>query len=122
MFQGFTPDNWPSLHNQGGRRGQNGVSKGKNMPPSVAGDSTVATESDIAASSVGGVGLENLSINDRTKTASYNQSDRLKRYVEGVPSDRPGYARGPAKAQPKDEDAQSVSTAFASQVGGEFDR
>lgn len=137
MFQGFTADNWPSLHNQGGHQGrrQNGI-KGKNAahaggaPQSVAGESTIAnTESDITASSVGGVGLETLSISDQNvmvnKSVSWNQSDRLKRYVEGAPADRPGYARAPVKVAgsttTRDEDAQSVSTAFASQVGGGYD-
>lgn len=137
MFQGFTPDNWPSLHNQGGQTGrrQNGI-KGKNAvqpggaPQSIAGDSTIAnTESDITGSSIGGVGLDALSISDQNvminKGVSWNQSDRLKRYVEGAPADRPGYARAPAKVAgsttTRDEDAQSVSTAFASQVGGGYD-
>ena len=122
MFQGFTPDNWPGMHNQtGARRGQNGISKGKgNMPPSITGESTVATESDITASTAGGVGLENLSITGPNKATSYNQSDRLKRYVEGAPPDRPGFARGKAAAT-QDEDARSVSTALASQVGGGYD-
>jgi len=123
MFQGFTPDNWPSLHNQGPRQGKaNGVKGRGNVPGSVAGESTVATESDITGSSVGGVNIDALSIADSNKVASYNQSDRLKRYVEGAPPEKPGYARGTAKsAVTQDEDARSVSTAFASQVGGGYD-
>lgn len=94
--------------------------KGKAVPSSVAGESTVATESDITASSVGGVNLDGLSINSSNKVTSYNQSDRLKRYVEGV-SERGGtYNR--TKAMPgHDEDGRSVSTALASQLGGGYD-
>lgn len=81
---------------------------------SVAGESVAATESDVngPASTVdgkGGVSLAGLSIND-AKQASLSQSDRLKRYVES----------GGNLA--RDEDARSISTAFASQVGlGSYD-
>jgi len=47
---------------------------------------------------------------DLGKQASMSQSDRLKRYVEGAPV--PGVNRSGL-----DDDARSISTAFASQVG-----
>jgi regulator of nonsense transcripts 1 len=113
MFQSFTPDSWPSMQNINGRR-PNGV-KPRAAPSSVAGESTVATESDVTGSVAGqgGVSLDQLSIHETNKQTSYNQADRLKRYVEGGPN--VGY---PGR---KDEDARSVSTAFASQVGGGYD-
>ena len=86
MFQGFTPDTWPSLHGAPGRR-VNGT-KAKGAAESVTGESITATESDITSSIVGdgrgqgGVSLGPLSINSVNKQASFNQSDRLKRYVE----------------------------------------
>lgn len=120
MFQGFTPDNWPAVP---GRR-TNGT-RGKAMPESVAGESTVATESDITGSGVGGVPLDQLSINDMNRQTTYNQSDRLKRYVEGGPPSVFGGSsasmRPAMKGHGHEEDAQSVSTAFASQVGGGYD-
>jgi regulator of nonsense transcripts 1 len=138
MFQNFT-ETWPTL--SGGRRA-NGV-RGKGAP-SVAGDSVAATESDVTGSVVdgkggvgqGGVSLAGLSINDMTKQTSLSQSDRLKRYVESggykpgindnasifggssasirVPRGTPGHIQD-------DDDTRSVSTAFASQVGGNYD-
>lgn len=128
MFQGFTPDNWPGLTNQtNGRRAQNRIGKSKNnTTPSVTGESTVATESEIT-STLGGVNLDSLSITGPNKTTSYNQSDRLKRFVEDAPPERRGfergtYTRGTGKSvATQDEDARSVSTAFASQVGGSYD-
>jgi regulator of nonsense transcripts 1 len=123
MFQGFTPDTWPAIHNQRGGR-QNGH-KSRGVPGSVAGESTVATESDVTGSTVGGggVSLEQLSIHDINKHTSYNQADRLKRYVEGgIPNaGYMGNSRLGGKGIHQDEDAQSVSTAFASQVGGGYD-
>ena len=83
-----------------------------------------ATESDITGSVIGqgGVSLDTLSIHDTNKQASYNQADRLKRYVEsGTPG--LGYIGNQklGKGIQEDEDARSVSTAFASQVGGGYD-
>ncbi|RVX66752.1 Regulator of nonsense transcripts 1 [Exophiala mesophila] len=120
MFQGFAADAWPSIQNTSGRR-QNGA-KPRAVPGSVAGESTVPTESDVTSSAIGGVSLDQLSIHDNTKQASYNQADRLKRYVEsGGPN--VGYLGNHkmSKGVHHDEDAQSVSTAFASQVGGGYD-
>jgi regulator of nonsense transcripts 1 len=77
------------------------------------------------------VSLSALSIKDVNKQPSYNQSDRLKRYVEG--GVRPGDAAsvfggssasmraGRPHPGTEDDDARSVSTAFASQVGGNYD-
>lgn len=132
MFQNFA-EAWPSLP---GARRSNGV-RGKGAP-SVAGESVAATESDITSSVVdgrgGGVSLAGLSINDVNKPPSLSQSDRLKRYVES--GSRDGYktmndgnsifggnTRGPRGAGHglDDDDARSVSTAFASQVGGNYD-
>ncbi|KAL1297280.1 hypothetical protein AAFC00_004835 [Neodothiora populina] len=128
MFQNFT-EAWPTLP---GRNGGHGVpGKRDNAAESVAGESVAASEiTDIttttAANGVngkhgapgqGGVSLAGLSINDLGKQASLSQSDRLKRYVEGggAPSTRGG-------SRLDDDDARSISTAFASQVGlGAYD-
>ncbi|OCT45491.1 Regulator of nonsense transcripts 1 like protein [Cladophialophora carrionii] len=124
MFQGFTPEPWPSLQNQNaGSRRQNGV-KPRPVPGSVAGESTVATESDITGSILGqgGVSLDQLSIHGNGKQPSYNQADRLKRYVENSPATGGYMAKHKlGKGMQEDEDARSVSTAFASQVGGGYD-
>lgn len=142
MFQNFG-EAWPSL--SGGGRRSNGA-RGKGTP-SVAGESVAATESDMTSSVIdgksvdqGGVSLAGLSINDMSKQTSLSQSDRLKRYVESggraesyksgvndsgsifggssasirVPRGIPGHLND-------DDDARSVSTAFASQVGGNYD-
>lgn len=140
MFQNFA-DSWPTLP---GARRANG-NRGKRVP-SVAGESVAPTESDITASIVdgktpdqGGVSLAGLSINDMNKQPSLSQSDRLKRYVEsggrefyrsGVPDNGSIFGgssaslrvtRGAPGHVPDDDDARSVSTAFASQVGGNYD-
>lgn len=134
MFQNFT-DSWPALSNH--RRPD---ARGKGAP-SVAGESVAATESDVTSSVVGqgGVSLTGLSIHDVNKQTSMSQSDRLKRYVES--SGRPenygrhtdvGSAFGGSSASVRlprgipghladDDDARSVSTAFASQIGGNYD-
>lgn len=125
MFSGFQ-DTWPTLN---GRR-MNGA-KSRAGTESIAGDSVAASESDIngPASTVdgkGGVSLAGLSIND-AKQASLNQSDRLKRYVESGGRAGDGSVFGGSSASSRiprgdDDDARSVSTAFASQVGlGNYD-
>lgn len=125
MFSGFQ-DTWPTLN---GRR-PNGA-KSRAGTESIAGESVAASESDIngPASTVdgkGGVSLAGLSIND-AKQPSLTQSDRLKRYVEssGRPVDGSIYGGSSASSRlPRadDDDARSVSTAFASQVGlGSYD-
>lgn len=141
MFQNFQ-DTWPSI--PGGRRANGTRAKGA---PSVAGESVAATESDVTGSIIdgrsvdqGGVSLAGLSINDMSKQTSLSQSDRLKRYVEsggrepyraGVPDSSSIFGgssasirvtRGvPGQHLQDDDDARSVSTAFASQVGGNYD-
>lgn len=116
MFQGFTPDTWPSLGpRQNGNKARGGV------PGSIAGESTVPTESDVTGSGIGGVALDQLSIQDNHKMTSFNQSDRLKRYVENSAPTAGGYRAGGlnrGKGAFNDDDARSESTAFASQVGG----
>lgn len=125
MFSGFQ-DSWPSLNN--GRR-TNGVKA--RAPESIAGESVVTTESDITGTSTldgkgtgqGGVSLAGLSIND-AKHPSLSQSDRLKRYVESgsVFGGSSISSRIPRSQVGDDDDARSVSTAFASQVGlGNYD-
>ena len=119
IFQGFTPDTWPTLANNTQRTNGN---KARGAPGSIAGESTVATESDITSSGIGGVSLEQLSLQGNLKQTSYNQSDRLKRYVENAPGGfRTGAVARPGRPMTEDEDARSVSTAFASQVGGGYD-
>ncbi|EGE03329.1 hypothetical protein TEQG_02362 [Trichophyton equinum CBS 127.97] len=141
MFQNFT-ESWPSAPNS--RRPNGSRMRGA---PSVAGESVAATESDVTGSVVdgrstvgqGGVSLSGLSIHDVQKQTSLSQSDRLKRYVES--SGRPEPYRGGTDAgsvfggsaagirvprqnlghSGDDDDARSVSTAFASQVGGNYD-
>lgn len=119
MFQNFT-DSWPTLP---GRNGVHGPPGKRDTAESVAGESVAASEvTDVTTTTVngvngksapgqGGVSLAGLSINDLGKQASLSQSDRLKRYVEGgAPS-----VRGSSRLD--DDDARSISTAFASQVG-----
>ncbi len=130
MFSGFQ-DTWPSLN---GRRPNGTKSR---ATESVTGESIAATESDIYGASTvdgksvgqGGVSLAGLSINDAKQT-SLSQSDRLKRYVEsgGRTADGSGFggssasSRLPRGQNGDDDDARSVSTAFASQVGlGNYD-
>ncbi|KAL3491801.1 P-loop containing nucleoside triphosphate hydrolase protein [Aspergillus germanicus] len=140
MFQQFA-DSWPTL--PGARRANGNRGKGA---PSIAGESIAATESDITSSIIdgkgadqGGVSLAGLSINDMTKQPSLSQSDRLKRYVESGAREpyKPGVTdngsifggssasirvtRGVPGHIHDDDDARSVSTAFASQIGGNYD-
>ncbi|PLB36416.1 putative regulator of nonsense transcripts [Aspergillus candidus] len=140
MFQNFG-DSWPTL--PGGRRANGNRGKGT---PSIAGESVAATESDVTGSIVdgksvdqGGVSLAGLSINDMSKQPSLSQSDRLKRYVEsggrepykpGVPDNGSIFGgssasirvtRGVPGQIHDDDDTRSVSTAFASQIGGNYD-
>ena len=83
MFQNFQ-DSWPSLNSHmrganGGPRQNGGISGKSRAAESVAGESTAPTESDItgpATSTLGGVDLKGLSIND-ARAPSLNQSDRL---------------------------------------------
>lgn len=125
MFQNFDQA-WPTLP-----RGAPGA-KAKGAAPSVAGESVAASEftdmngSSVAGGKEGGVSLAGLSIND-AKPTSLSQSDRLKRYVESNGQGNEGVSRGAgfgrgAGMRPmvglEDDDARSISTAFASQIGG----
>ena len=138
VFQGFQ-ESWPTLPpNQQHQR--NGIPHHPaphhhhhpRAPESVAGESNAGTEiTDLTTNGStttrnpgqGGVSL-GLSINDLNKQASLSQSDKLKRYVEGqAPHNAPmmapiGSGRVNRSTLEQDEDARSVSTAFASQVGG----
>ncbi|KAI6892866.1 hypothetical protein KC318_g12975, partial [Hortaea werneckii] len=123
-----------------------GTSPRPGGPQSIAGDSVAASELTDATTSgggaaihgagqqqpgQGGVSLAGLSIQDLNKQASLSQSDKLRRYVEGQPTPAQqlppiGAGRHQAGHQPatanrsmlggNDDDAKSVSTAFASQV------
>jgi regulator of nonsense transcripts 1 len=135
MFQGFQ-DSWPVI--SGNQRGMSAGGPGAQhhhhhhhahhrAPESVAGDSVAGTEvTDITTNGSvkqpgqGGVSLTGLSINDLNKQASLSQSDKLRRYVEGQGAPQPpiGSGRVNRSMLEQDEDARSVSTAFASQVGG----
>jgi regulator of nonsense transcripts 1 len=127
MFNNFTPDAWPGLNSR--TNGQ----KARRGPESIAGESVAASELTDATSSVmpgqGGVSL-GAGLNEVQKQTSLSQSDRLKRYVEsgGRMAD---YKTGDAgsvfgsssllSGRRLDDDEKSVSTAFASQVGGGYD-
>jgi len=132
MFSGFDQA-WPTL--PGARGTPGGKGKANGVAGSVAGESVAASEltESVAdghggkAPGQGGVSLAGLSLSDISKPASLSQSDRLKRYVEGNGQavgghGGPPFGRAPAlraaAAGPDDDDARSVSTAFASQVGG----
>jgi len=139
MFQDFN-QNWPTLP-QNRLGGAGGAGKGKHngvgVAGSIAGDSVAASDaftdmngSSVAGGKEGGVSLAGLSIND-AKPTSLSQSDRLKRYVEGNGvGDRGGlggmgggFGRGAGVGRPvggldAEDDARSISTAFASQIGG----
>ncbi|KAK4634286.1 Regulator of nonsense transcripts 1 [Fulvia fulva] len=120
MFQGFQ-ESWPRL--SGGQRNGPMAEKAHAPPESVAGESVAASEiTDITTNGTGkpgqgGVSLAGLSINDLNKQASLSQSDKLRRYVEGQGQTQPPIGAGRNRPH-LDEDAQSVSTSFASQVGG----
>jgi regulator of nonsense transcripts 1 len=135
MFSNFAADNWPGL---GAHTRSNGQ-KGRGRPAeSVAGESVAASEMTDTTNSMldgklqGGVSLGN-SLHDVQKQTSLTQSDRLKRYVEsgGRIAD---YKSGDASSvfggsslisgtgrRALDDDEKSVSTAFASQIGGGYD-
>lgn len=122
MFQGFQ-ETWPQL--PAGQRNGPLPSRGPRAPESVAGESVAASEvTDISAKpGQGGVSLAGLSVNDLNKQASLSQSDKLRRYVEGQQQGAPQPPIGAGRNAHRntlelDEDARSISTSFASQVGG----
>jgi len=134
MFSNFTPDAWPGLDPRGRANGSKGRGR---AAESVAGESVAASELTDATNSIldgkgigqGGVSL-GAGLADAQKQTSLSQSDRLKRYVEsgGRIAD---YKTGDAgsvfggssllSGRRLDDDEKSVSTAFASQVGGGYD-
>ncbi|KFY10822.1 hypothetical protein V492_04832 [Pseudogymnoascus sp. VKM F-4246] len=137
MFSSFATDNsWPGLDPRNRTNGQ----KSRNRPAeSVTGESVAASEMTDTTSSVldgkgasqGGVSL-GPAVHDQKQT-SLSQSDRLKRYVESG-GRLPDYKTGDAGSvfggssllsgagrRTLDDDEKSVSTAFASQVGGGYD-
>ncbi|ELR02868.1 hypothetical protein VC83_09624 [Pseudogymnoascus destructans] len=137
MFSSFATDNsWPGLDPRNRANGQ----KSRNRPAeSVTGESIAASEMTDTTSSVldgkgasqGGVSL-GPAVHDQKQT-SLSQSDRLKRYVESG-GRLPDYKTGDAGSvfggssllsgagrRTLDDDEKSVSTAFASQVGGGYD-
>jgi regulator of nonsense transcripts 1 len=135
MFSNFTRDTWPSLDPRARQNGQKGRGRG---PGSIAGESVAASELTDTTSSVidgkgigqGGVSLGSGLHDVSQKQTSLSQSDRLKRYVEsgGRIAD---YKTGDAgsvfgsssllSGRRLDDDEKSVSTAFASQIGGGYD-
>ncbi|EMC99325.1 hypothetical protein BAUCODRAFT_399389 [Baudoinia panamericana UAMH 10762] len=136
VFQGFQ-DTWPTLpamqRNGLAPPGPGTPHAGgaqKHAPASVAGESVAASELTDATSAAngvvgqGGVSLAGLSINDLNKQASLSQSDKLRRYVEGQAPQQLGpigagrHTVNRSALGNGDEDARSVSTAFASQMGG----
>jgi regulator of nonsense transcripts 1 len=135
MFSNFTADSWPGLDGRGRVNGQ----KSRGRPAeSVAGESVAASELTDTTSSVidgksigqGGVSL-GAGLSDAQKQTSLSQSDRLKRYLESggrITDYKTGdsgsvFGGGSLLSSRRalDDDEKSVSTAFASQVGGGYD-
>ncbi|CAD6440381.1 f4b459af-ebd5-4b58-8fbd-9fd58f20d351 [Sclerotinia trifoliorum] len=129
-------DHWPGLDSRGSRaNGQKGRGRG---PESIAGESVAASEfTDVTSSSVtdgrgigqGGVSL-GASVHEGRKQTSLSQSDRLKQYVESggriadYKTGDSGSVFGTSSllsGRRFDDDEKSVSTAFASQIGGGYD-
>ncbi|KAF3058101.1 Regulator of nonsense transcripts 1 like protein [Daldinia childiae] len=128
MFSNFNSEQWPGLPGfnatPGGRVGSKSRGRGTE---SIAGESVATSEyTDGTASVIGskGVGQGGASLGAglpdalRSRPTSYTQSDRLKQHVtEG--SGFPAYSNGFRRRY--DDDEKSVSTAFASQIGGGFE-
>lgn len=134
MFSNFQPEAWPGL-TPPRNNGQKTRNRG---PESVTGDSVAASDYSAATSGLesqsntaGGVslgsGFHGLGFQ---KNISLNQSDRLKRYVEsgGRVADYKNGDSGSVfgassmvSSRRLDDDEKSVSTAFASQIGGGYD-
>ncbi|KLU86519.1 regulator-nonsense transcripts 1 [Magnaporthiopsis poae ATCC 64411] len=122
MFSSFNPEQWPGLPgvHATGRSGARNRGRGAE---SIAGESVANSEfTDASASVIGakGVGQGGASLgaglHDAMGTGrptSYSHSDRLRQYVES------GGRMGPSNGYRRyDDDQQSISTAFASQIGG----
>jgi len=136
MFSNFNADSWPGLD---GRSRVNGQKSRARPTESIAGESVAASElTDITNSMVDGKGIGQggvslgAGIGDAQKQTSLSQSDRLKRYVESggrIADYKTGGDAGSvfgggslvSSRRPLDDDEKSVSTAFASQVGGGYD-
>lgn len=125
MFSNFNPDQWPGLPGVSGP-GRGGKARGRGAE-SVAGESVANSEFTDASSSViggkgvgqGGVSL-GAGLHDAVsgfRALSFNQSDRLKQYVESNGRMGPGNGYG----RRYDDDEKSVSTAFHSQIGRGYD-
>jgi len=132
MFSNFAADSWPGL---GPARGNGQKGRGRGAE-SIAGESVAASELTDATSGLDGKGIGQggaslgVGVKENHKQTSLSQSDRLKRYVEsgGRVAD---YKSGDAgsifggssllSGRRLDDDEKSVSTAFASQVGGGYD-
>lgn len=135
MFSNFNPNGWPELDPRGRPNGQKGRGR---VPESIAGESVAASELTDATSNVfdgkgvgqGGVSL-GAGLGEVQKQTSLNQSDRLKRYVESggrvvdYKSGDAGSVFGTGSSllsgRRLDDDEKSISTAFASQIGGGYD-
>jgi regulator of nonsense transcripts 1 len=125
MFSSFSPEQWPGLPGVPAP-GRGGKVRGR-ATESVAGESVANSEYTDASSSVlggrgvgqGGVSL-GAGLHDAVtgmRALSYNQSDRLKQYVESNGRMGPSNSYG----RRYDDDEKSVSTAFHSQIGGGYD-
>jgi len=122
MFSNFNPDQWPGLPGAApvGRPGHRNRGRATD---SIAGDSVATSEyTESSASVIGGrgVGQGGVSLGAGLHAAigtgrptSYSQSDRLKQYVES--GGRMGHSNGYRRY---DDDQQSTSTGFATQMGG----
>jgi len=128
IFSNFQ-EAWPSLPSA---RSAHDKGRANGVARSVAGESVAASEvtDSVVDGKVGqggvslGDSLAGLSLNDVKKPTSLSQSDRLKRYVEGQANGNPNTfgGRGLRGNGFDDDDARSISTAFASQIGlGAYD-
>ncbi|KAM7189061.1 regulator of nonsense transcripts 1 [Rhypophila sp. PSN 637] len=126
MFSNFNPEHWPGLPGAApsGRPGNRGRGR---APESIAGESVANSEfTDATASIIGGKGIGQggaslgAGLSDAIgpgRAVSYSHSDRLQKYLEN--HGRTGMGNGFSRRV--DDDEKSVSTAFASQIGGGFD-
>lgn len=113
MFQGFHPEQWPGLPGTtpGGRSGAK--ARGRTAG-SVAGESVANSEYTDASSRGGGASLgAGLEAIGSSRPTSYSQSDRLD--FNAYVGSRNGYQRR------YDDDATSVTSSFASQIGSGYD-
>ena len=109
MFQSFMEHNWPGLPGANMHR-----TRRNRGPESIAGESEVTDTTSSIGSRQGGVGLEDGLRNMRP--TSYSQSDKMRHYFENS-----RLPHGTGYQRKFDDDEKSISTAFASQVGGGYD-